>query len=323
MKAIILTKYGSPDYLQIIDREKPVPGDKEVLVKIHATSVNSWDADILKGIPFANRMDFGIRNPKPKILGCDIAGNVEQVGDKVKLLKEGDEVFGDISGVGWGAFAEYVSVPEKILALKPKSLTFEEAAAMPHTGVLALQGLRNKGKIEKGKKVLINGAGGGAGSFAVQLAKSHGAEVTGVDSEIKFDMLRSIGADHVIDYQKEDFTKNGKVYDIILDVVTYRSIREYKNSLSPSGIYVMLGGGDYGKVFQAMWLGPLLSKSGGKKLGLMMHKPNREDLNTLGELFEAGQIKPAIDKIFKLDEISEALRYFEEGLAKGKLVIRI
>ena len=206
MKAVILTKYGSPDYLEIIEAEKPNPKDNEVLVKIHAASVNSWDGDILEGIPFVNRLEFGIRNPKPKIMGCDIAGTIEHVGSKVKQLKKGDEVFGDISGCGWGAFAEYVCAPEKILALKPVSMSFEQAAATPHTGVLALQGLRNKGHIQKGQKVLINGAGGGSGTFAVQIAKLFGAEVTCVDNSSKFEMLRSLGADRFIDYSEEDFT---------------------------------------------------------------------------------------------------------------------
>ena len=330
MKAIILNKYGSPDYLELIEVDKPSPRDDEVLVKVHATSVNSWDKDILEGIPFVNRLEFGLLKPKPKIIGIDIAGQVEKVGSKVKDLQTGDEIFGDISGCGMGAFAEYVCVPENILALKPEVMTFEEAASIPHAGVLALQGLRHKGKIEKGQKVLINGAGGGSGTFAVQIAKSFGAEVTGLDSRSKLDMLRSIGADHVIDYTQEDFTKMGQVYDLILDVVTYRSIFDYKRVLSSRGIYVMLGGGSYSRVFQGMLLGPLISMSEslsgrqeGKKMGIMMHKPNKKDLNFLTELFEAGKVVTVIDKSFPLSEVVEAFRYYGEGLAQGKVVITV
>ena len=330
MKAVILNKYGSPDYLELIEVDQPDPKDNEVLVKVHATSVNSWDGDIIKGIPFVNRLMFGIRKPKARIMGIDIAGQVEKVGSNVKELQAGDEIFGDISGCGMGAFAEYVCVPENILALKPEGMTFEEAAAIPHTGVLALQGLRDKGHIQEGQKVLINGAGGGSGTFAVQIAKLFGAEVTCVDTSRKFNMLRSIGADHVIDYTQEDFTKKGQVYDLILDVVTYRSISDYKRLLSPKGIYVMLGGGSYARVFQGMLLGPLISMteslSGGqvgKKMGILRHKPNKKDLQYLTELFEAGKVVPVIDKSYRLSEVAEAFRYFGEGLAQGKVVITV
>ena len=330
MKAVILNKYGSPDYLELIEVEKPGPKDNEVQVKIHATSVNSWDWDIVNGIPFMNRLEFGIRKPKARIMGIDIAGKVEKVGSNVKELQAGDEIFGDISGCGMGGFAEYVCVPEDILALKPEGMTFEEAAAIPHTGVLALQGLRNKGHIREGQKVLINGAGGGSGTFAVQIAKLFGAEITCVDTSRKFNMLRSIGADHVIDYTEEDSFENGQVYDLILDVVTYRSIFDYKRALGPGGIYVMLGGGSYSRVFQGMLLGPLISMTeslyGGKacrKMGLLMHKPNKKDLQYLTELFEAGKIKPIIDKHYPLSEVAEAFRYFGEGLVRGKIVLTV
>ena len=322
MKAIVLNKYGSPDNLEIKDVEKPSPKEDEVLVKIHATSVNSWDWDLLKGIPFANRAMFGLLKPKNLILGCDIAGRVETVGNKVKPLKAGDEVFGDISGCGMGAFAEYVCVPEEVLWLKAGGMTFEQAAAMPHTGVLALQGLRDKGHIQKGQKVMINGAGGGSGTFAVQIAKLFGAEVTVVDSSRKFDMLRSIGADHFIDYTKDDFTQNAQLYDLILDVVTYRSIFDYKRVLRPHGIYVMLGGGSYNRVFQAMLMGPLISMTG-KKMGLLMHRPNQKDLNYLAGLFEAGKVVPIIDKHYPLSEAAEAFRYYGKDLAIGKVVITV
>ena len=330
MKAAIFHKYEDLDSLELIELEIPTPRDNEVLIKVHASSVNSWDGDILKGIPFVNRVSFGLFKPKTKIIGCDIAGQVEKVGRNVKHLKAGDEVLGDISTSGMGGMAEYVCAPEKVLALKPVGMTFEEAAAIPHTGVLALQGLRDKGHIHKGQKVLINGAGGGSGTFGVQIAKLFGAEVTCVDQERKFDMLRSLGADNLIDYTKENFTKNGQVYDLILDVVTYRSIFEYKRSLGPKGIYVMLGGGDYAKVTQIFFLGPLITmtqslfrRKAGKKMGILMHKPNKKDLNTLIKLFEAGKVVPVIDRTYPLSELAEAFRYYGQGLSLGKIVITI
>jgi NADPH:quinone reductase-like Zn-dependent oxidoreductase len=323
MKAIVYSRYGPPDVLELKEIARPTPKENEVLVKVLAASVNSWDWDLLRGTPFANRLMFGIVKPKIGILGCDIAGQVEAVGRNVKQFQPGDEVFGDISGCGWGGFAEYVCARENVLALKLASMTFEEAAAVPQAAVLALQGLRDKGKIQPGQKVLINGAGGGAGTFGVQIAKSFGAEVTGVDSASKLDMLRSIGADHVIDYTQEDFTKNGQVYDLILDVVTHRSIFDYKRALSPMGIYVMLGGGSWARVFQTMFLGPLISMTGSKKMGLLMHKPNKKDLNYMNGLFEAGKVKPVIDRLYPLSEVAEALRYFGEGHVKGKVVITV
>lgn len=321
MRAAVLNTYGSPDNLMLLEVEKPNPKDHEVLVKIHASSINSWDGDILKGIPLATRLQHGLFHPKSKILGCDIAGRIVSVGKKVTLLQEGDEVFGDISGAGWGGFAEFVCAPEKILALKPGSMTFEQAAALPHTGVLALQGLCHKGHIQEGQKVLINGAGGGTGTLAVQIAKLSGAEVSCVDHGSKLNMLRSLGADHLIDYAKDDFARGGPVYDLILDVVTYRPISDYKRALVPGGRYVMLGGGSYARVTQLFWKGPLISMTGSKKMGLLVHKPNKKDLSYLAELFEQSKIKPVIDKSFSLGEISEAFRYYEEGLAPGKIII--
>ena len=228
MKAIVCTKYGPPNVLQLKEVEKPTPKDNEVLVKVHAASVNDWDWGLLRGKPFVNRLLFGLLKPKNKILGSDIAGRVEAVGRNVKQFQPGDEIWGDLSECGFGTFAEYVCVPENALRLKPASMTFEEAAAVPTAAVVALQGLRDKGQIQPGQKVLINGAGGGMGTFAVQIAKSFGAEVTGVCSTRKLDMMRSIGADQVIDYTHKDFTKSGQRYDLILDVVAYRSIFEYK-----------------------------------------------------------------------------------------------
>ncbi len=321
MKAIVYTKYGPPDVLQLKEVEKPTPKDNEVLIKVHAASVNDWDWGLLRGKPFMNRLFFGLLKPKNKTIGGDIAGRVEAVGRNVKKVQPGDEVFGDLSGCGFGAFAEYVCARENALVLKPASMTFEEAAAVPQAAVLALQGLRDKRQIQPGQKVLINGAGGGAGTFAVQIAKLLAAEVTGVDSTSKLDMMRSIGADHVIDYTKEDFTKNGQCYDLILDFAAHNSIFDYKRALSPKGIYVLVGGST-ARMFQIMFLGPLISMTGSKKMGILMHKPNK-DLAFMKELFEAGKVKPVIDKRYPLSEVPEALRYFGKGHAKGKVVITL
>ncbi len=321
MKAIVYTKYGPPDVLELKEVAKPAPKDNEVLVKVHAASINDWDWGLLRGTPFVNRLLFGLLKPKIKTIGCDIAGRVEEVGRNVKQFSPGDDVFGDLSGCGFGGFAEYVCARENAFVLKPASMTFEEVAAVPQAAVLALQGLRDKGQIQPGQKVLINGAGGGAGTFAVQIAKSFGAEVTGVDSTRKLDIMRSIGADHVIDYTQEDFTKNGQRYDWILDFAAHHSIFDYKRALSPKGIYVMVGGS--GSSFsQAMFLGPLISMTTSKKMGVLMHKPNK-DLAFMKELFEAGKVKPVIDKRYPLSEVPEALRYFGEGHARGKVVITL
>ena len=321
MKAIVYQKYGSPDVLELQEIQKPTPKENEVLVKVHASSVNDWDWGLLRGTPFVNRLLFGILKPRIKILGVDIAGLVEAVGRNVKQFQQGDEVFGDLCACGWGGFAEYVCARENALALKPASMTFEQAAAVPQAAVLALQGLRYKRQIQPGQKVLINGAGGGAGTFAVQIAKSFGAEVTGVDRTSKLDLMRSIGADHVIDYTQEDFTKNGQRYDLILDVAAYHSIFDYKRALSPRGIYVMVGG-SMARIFQVMFLGPWFSMTGRKKMGILAHNPNK-DLAFLKELFETGKVVPVIDRRYKLSEVPEALRYFGEGHAKGKIVITL
>jgi NADPH:quinone reductase-like Zn-dependent oxidoreductase len=331
MKAIVCTKYGSPDVLQLKEVEKPTPKEEEVLVKVHAASLNAADLETLRGVFFVRI--GGPLKPMHKILGSDIAGRVEAVGVNVKQFQPGDEVFGDLSVCGFGAFAEYACVPESALALKPASMTFEEAATYPQAAVLALQNLRgvgpsspspillDKGPIEPGQKVLINGAGGGVGTFAVQLAKYFGAEVTGVDSTRKMDMLRSIGADHIIDYTQEDYTKSGQRYDLILDVVAYRSIFAYKRALNPNGIFVYVGGST-AAIFQALFLGPLISRTGTKKMGIVMGKPNKkEDLAFLEELFEAGKVVPVIDRRYPLSEVAEALRYLEEGHVLGKVVI--
>jgi NADPH:quinone reductase-like Zn-dependent oxidoreductase len=321
MKAIVCTKYGSPEVLELKEVAIPTPKDNEVLVKVRAASVNDWDWGLLRGTPFMNRLFFGLLKPKLKILGSDIAGRVEAVGRNVKQFQSGDEVFGDLSGCSFGGFAEYVCARENALVLKPTSMTFVEAAAIPQAAVLALQGLRYKGQIQPGQKVLINGAGGGAGTFAVQIAKSFGAEVTGVDSTRKLGIMRSIGADYVIDYTQEDFTKSGQRYDWILDFAAYHSIFDYNRALNPKGIYVMAGGST-ARLLQAVFLAPLISMTTSKKMGILMHKSNK-DLAFMKELFEAGKVKPVIDKRYTLSEVAEALRYFGKGYARGKVVIAV
>jgi len=321
MKAIVLTKYGSPNFFKLKEVEKPKPKDNEVLIKIFAVSINSWDWEILMGKPFVNRLMVGLFKPtKIKILGCDIAGRVEAVGKNVKLLKLGDEVFGDLSKCGWGGFAEYVCACENALALKSTNMTFEQAAAIPQAGLLALQSLRYKEEVRPGEKVLFNGAGGGVGTLGVQIAKSLGAEVTGVDSTDKLDMVSSLGADHVIDYIKEDFTKNRQPYDRIIDVAAYRTILDYKRALSPKGIFVMVGGSL--SVLKILLLGPLISMTESKKMGVLFHKPN-QGLDFIKELIEAGKVVPIIDRHYPLNKVAEALRYFGEGRVKGKIVITV
>ncbi len=313
MKAIVYTKYGPPDVLQLKDVEKPTPKDNEVLVQVHAASLNAEDVDFLRG-----KMQMS-RKPRYKIPGSDIAGRIEAVGKNVKQFQPGDEIFVDLSVCGFGAFAEYACVPEKEISLKSASVTFEEAATLPQAAILALQGLRDKKQIQPGQNVLINGAGGGVGTFAVQIAKLFGAEVTGVDSPEKLDMVRSIGADHVIDYTQEDFTKSERHYDLILDVVVSHSISDYKRVLNPKGILRMVGG-SMAKVFKAALLGPLISRS--KKMSIVVWKPNKkEDMGFLTELLESGKVVPVIDRRYPLNETAEAFRYFEGGLHQGKLVI--
>jgi len=320
MKAIVWTKYGSPDFLALKEVAQPVAGNDEVLIKVEAASINSWDWEMLMGKPFVNRLMAGLLKPKKiTILGCDIAGRVEALGKRVKQFQPGDEVFGDLSGCGWGGFAEYVSVPEKALTLKPDNLTFEQAAAVPQAGLLALQGLRDKGQIQSGQTVLINGASGGVGSFAVQMAKLFGAEVTGVCSTKKLEIVRSLGADHVIDYTQDDFTKNGQCYDLILDVRGYHSIFDYKRALAPKGIYVMVGG-SMALANQVLFLGPWISMITSRKMSLLLHKANK-GLVFLKTLLEDGNVIPVIDRCYLLSDVPEALRYFGEGRARGKVVI--
>jgi len=322
MKAIVLTKYRSPEFFELKEIEKPKPGDNEVLVKVFAVAINSWDWEILIARPFVNRLMAGLLKPKRiKILGCDIAGTVEAVGKNVKQFQLGDEVFGDLSGCGWGGFAEYVCARDNALVSKPASMSFEQAAAIPQAGLLALQALRYKGQVQPGQKVLFNGAGGGVGTLGMQMAKSFGAEVTGVDTTEKLNIMRSAGADHIIDYTQEDFTKNGQHYDRIIDVAATRSVFDYKRALSPSGVFVMVGGSS-SLVNKLLFLGPWISITESKKMGLLLHKPNK-GLDYMKELFEAGKVIPVIDSCYPLNKTAEAFRYYGGGQVKGKIIITV
>lgn len=318
MRAIVYTTYGSPDVLQLKEVDKPVPADNEVLVKVHAASINSWDWDMIRGRPFVVRM-WGLFKPKYKIPGCDIAGVVEMVGKGVTKFKVGDEVYGDMCESGFGAFAEYKCARENALALKSPAMTFEQAAATPQAGMMAVQALRDKVRIRPGQKLLINGAGGAVGTFAVQIAKLYEAEVTGVDHPDKFDLMRSIGFDHVIDYTKEDFTRNGKRYDIILDVRTDRSIFSYTRALCRHGVYLTVGG-SIPRILGASFFKPWIAWISKKHYRLVAMKANK-DLVYMNELFEAGKVKPVIGCTYQLNEVPEAFRLFSKGEQKGKIVI--
>ena len=318
MKAIVYSKYGSPDVLQLKEVEETFPKDNEVLIKVHAASVNALDWHSLTADIFLVRlMGMGLLKPKNPILGADIAGRVEAVGKDVRQFRPGDEVFGDI---GHGGFAEYAVAPERFLALKPASLSFEAAAAVPVAALTALQGLRDSGKVQAGQKVLINGASGGVGTFAVQIAKVFGAEVTAVCSTRNVEQARKLGADHVIDYTKENFTQSGRQYDLILAANGYHPLSAYKRALTPRGIYVMAGGKP-AQIFQSMLLGGWMSEKDGRKLGGVSAHIDLKDLLALKEMLEAGKIVPVIDKRYSLSEVPEALRYLGEGHAKGKIVI--
>jgi NADPH:quinone reductase-like Zn-dependent oxidoreductase len=320
MKAVIYERYGSPDVLHLAEVEKPVPADDEVLIKIHAVSINGSDREGLIGKPLYARMG-GLLKPGHPILGSDIAGQVVAVGKNNTEFKPGDELFGELPGYH-GGFAEYVCTHGSTLALKPANLTFEEAAAIPQAGVIALQGIRDKGQVKSGQKVLVNGAGGSAGSFAIQLAKLYGAEVTGVDNTGKLDFMRSLGADHVIDYSREEFTKSGKRYDLILDLIAHRSVFAYQRSLQPNGTYFFVGG-SVAVIFQILILGPWIKRSSAKNIRILAVPQNRKDLIAITELCEAGKIVPVIDRRYSLSEVPEALRYVGEGGAKGKVVITL
>jgi NADPH:quinone reductase-like Zn-dependent oxidoreductase len=326
MKAIVYCNYGVPN-LKFQEIEKPTPEDDQLLVKVRAASVNPLDWHFVEGTPYFMRLiGVGLRKPKDTRLGVDFAGTVEAVGKNVTKFKPGDEVFGGRTG----AFAEYVCVREpRAVALKPANITFEQAASVPIAAITALQGVRDKGKVQPGQKVLINGASGGVGTFAVQIAKSVGADVTGVCSTRNLDMVRSLGADHVIDYTKEDFTKGDQRYDVILDNVANRSLSECRRVLNPNGRYVLIGGGGAN---EGRWLGPgltqalkamVLSKFVSQKMGMMMGELNQKDLTALADLMQSGKVTPVIDRTYKLSEIPQAIQYLEQGHARGKVVIAV
>jgi NADPH:quinone reductase-like Zn-dependent oxidoreductase len=320
MKAIVYERYGSPDVLQVADLPKPTPTDDQILIKVHAVSINGSDKENLVGKPLYARLG-GLRKPGHKILGSDIAGRVEAVGKNNREFAPGDAVFGELPGYH-GGFAEYVCTDGKTLLRKPDTLTFEQAAAIPQAGVIAFQGICEQGQVQPGQQVLINGAGGSAGSFAIQLAKRCGAEVTGVDNAYKLEFMRSLGADQVIDYAQENFTTSGKQYDLILDLIAHRSVFAYQRALRPKGTYFFVGG-SVAVLFQSLLLGPLLTKTTGKQIRLLMVPQNRKDLISITALCEAGNIVPVIDRHYAFNEVPEAFRYVSEGRAKGKVVITL
>jgi NADPH:quinone reductase-like Zn-dependent oxidoreductase len=324
MKAIVCTKYGSPDVLQLQEVEKPAPQDDEVLIRIYAASINARDWRFMRAKPFFVRlMPGGFLQPKNKILGADLAGRVEAIGSNVRQFKPGDEVFGYIpSATGRGTFAEYVCAKEKLITLKPTNLSFEQAAAVPLAAMTALQGLRDKGNIQPGQKVLINGASGGVGTFAVQIAKAFGAEVTAVCSTRNLEMVRSMGADHVIDYKKEDFTQNGQQYDLILAVNGYHPISDYLRALKPEGTYVVAGG-SMAQLFQAAFQGRRTAKTGGQKAYVVSLVQSQKDLIFIKGLLESGKVVPVIDGCYPLSKTPEAFWYFEKEHPKGKVVISV
>ncbi|MDW0116511.1 NAD(P)-dependent alcohol dehydrogenase [Sporosarcina thermotolerans] len=317
MKAYVTNKYGSPDVLELLDIEKPICNDNQVLVKVHATSINYGNIVLLRGKPFVARFAFGITKPKFRIPGGDIAGTIEAVGKNVKHFIVGDEVFGDLSSSGWSGYAEYVAVPENSIAMKPKNISFEEAAALPMAASTALQALRNKGNIQEGQDVLIYGASGGVGTFAVQIAKALGANVTAVCSTRNVDIIKSLDIDHVIDYKKETIFDKNNTYDLILGVNGYQPISEYLKALKSSGKFILVGGSPK-QMPQAMF-----RSIGNKKINIFMQTHKQEDLNFIKELAENNQLTAVIDRRFSFNELPNAFKYFEEGHAQGKVVVTI
>jgi NADPH:quinone reductase-like Zn-dependent oxidoreductase len=321
VKAIIHTRYGPPEGLQLAEIEKPVPAAGEVLVKVHAASLNAYDWRLMRAQPFLVRlMGGGFLRPKSSRFGADMAGRVEVVGRGVDVFQPGDAVYGDVAGSG--AFAEYVAAPEKLLARKPAGATFAEAAAVPMAASTVLQGLRNDGNAQPGQKVLINGASGGVGTFAVQIAKALGAHVTAVCSTRKMEMTAALGADRVIDYTREDPTREGARYDLILAVNGYYPLTAYRRALRDGGTYVVAGGKNR-QLFEGLLLGPLLSRMGSKAFKVLSATPNREDLDYLSSLIDDGQVTPVIDRTYPLDQVPDAVRYLEQGHAAGKVIISV
>ncbi len=320
MKAVVYTRYGPPEVLRLTDVPTPVPKGNEVLVKVHATSVNASDWEVLRGKPLYSRIGGPLR-PRRHVLGSDVAGKVEATGPGAILFQPGDNVYGDLLSY-LGGFAEYVCVPETALSPMPGGMTYEQAAALPQAGAIAWQGIDEKGLAQPGQQVLINGAGGGSGMYAIQLAKLRGAEVTGVDNSEKLDFMRSMGADHVLDYRRENFTRQGRTYDLILDLAAYRSVPAYKRSLTPAGRYLYVGG-SVATLFQVLVIGPLAGGSAGKKIRLLPVRLGTKHLAPMVQLCQEGKISTVIDRTFPLSEVPDALRYLGEGHAKGKVVVTI
>jgi len=320
MRALVFTKYGSPEVLRLKKIAKPTPKENEVLVKIHTTAVNDYDWSLIRGKPYLLRLLYGVLRPKHQIPGMELAGTVEVLGTNANSFKIGDAVYGDISEYGFGSFAEYICINEKALTLKPVKMSFEEAAAISHAAMLAMQGLVDIGEIKKGAKILINGAGGGVGTFGLQIAKLYDAEVNGVDTGDKLKMMRELGFDHIIDYKKEDFTKNKQRYDLILDAKTTRSAFQYLRVLNPNGKYVTVGG-YLNRIFPLIIVKPLISIITKKRVHMVALKPNK-DLEYINELFSAGKIKPVIDGPYKLSEVPRLIQYFGEGKHQGKIIIK-
>lgn len=319
MKAVLLPRYGTEEVLQFGEVPTPQPEPHEVLVRVHAASLNDWDWAVVQGKPFAARLLHGLLRPRVRIPGCDMAGRVEAVGSQVTTLQPGDEVYGDLCESGFGTFAEYVCAPAREVGRKPAGMSFEQAAAIPQAGMLAVQGMVDVGGLRAGQSILLNGAGGGVGTFALQLAKLHDVDVTVVDKAGKLDMLRALGADHVVDYTREDFTRSGRRYDLILDVKTDRPLRAYAGALNPGGVYATVGG-DTGRLLRVAWLGSRLGGGQGRRLRLVALKPNK-DLAYVNELFEAGRLKPVLDRSYRLDEVREAFRHLATGDHRGKIVL--
>jgi len=323
MKAITYSQYGSPDVLRLDEVDRPSVGPGDLLVRVHASSVNAADLEYLRGTPFIACMGSGLRRPRRTILGFDVAGTVVEIGAEVQRLAPGDRVFADLFDHGFGAFAEYACAPEAAFAPMPSPLTFEQAATLPHSGILAIQGLARGDHIQHGDRVLINGAGGCVGPFAIQMAVAYGAAVTAVDRGDKLDFLRSLGADHAIDFEQTDYTRSGDTYDWILDLAAYRRLRESRRALSPRGHYVMAGG-PFGRFMRLLAFGPLLTLGTRQRMQMLMWKPFApDDVAALSELAASGMIAPRIDRVLPLEEVPDALRLLESGEARGKLVIRI
>lgn len=321
MKAIILNKYGLPNLLKIGETAKPTPNEREVLVKIYSTSINDWDWGLVRGKPFIIRLIYGLKKPKINIPGVDISGKIEAVGEKVTSFKAGDDIYCDLSNSGFGGFAEYVCVPERLLSKKPTMINYIEASALPHAGLLALQGLVEKGKVKSGQSILINGAGGGVGTLGIQILKSYNVKVAGVDSNEKLDLMKSLGFDSVMDYKELDFTSTGERYDLILDTKSNRSVFKYARSLKKYGTYITVGGSMY-RLFEILFLGSLISLFTSKKLSILNLEPNK-GLDELSKLVEKGQIRPIVDGPYEFDKIPNLIKYFGEGKHKGKIVVEI